>query len=188
MTSAFHAHWADGRMATQPQRKQLKVEGEPIGTALETQVEWASARSAITLTPAPGICEATSHSKNHKFTNCTKHKKSRQGRQIIAQRFNAGLQATAKRQVPPGTAEVNHPSPMRQRGIVHPSNNFFRHSWTSMCHCFGVPGEAVSSIISQRGGVAHNKTVRQKFHFLFRRMTRFGSKARDNPALICDPR
>ncbi len=44
-------------------------------------------------------------------------KKSHQGRQIIAQRFNAGTQAIANQQVPPGTAEIYHPSPKREQGI-----------------------------------------------------------------------
>ncbi len=87
--------------------------GEPGGNII---VAWASARairSDVSPTRERGIFNPT----NQTTTNRNNTKKSRQGRQIIAQRFYAGLQATAKRQVPP---EVNHPSPKRERGIFSP--------------------------------------------------------------------
>ena len=96
--------------------RMLRFERSLIPSSHKPIVAWASARAirnSFNPTRQRGIFCST----NQTTTNRNNAKKSHQGRQIIAQRFNVGSQANAKRQVPPGTAEVNNPSPTRKRGI-----------------------------------------------------------------------
>ncbi len=107
------ARWDQNRKIARALRRassHMDRQGKPCG---ENPVAWALARAFPnpSATRERGILRRS----NQTTTNRNNTRKSRKGRRKIAQRFNAGSQAIANRQVPSG---LNHPERTRLQRFV----------------------------------------------------------------------